>query len=174
MIDQDHRRDVAAQVLLADSQSEAAVGDRIDDFHAAGPVAEMGHDPHGDLLADHGHAVGIGRTQGDALHPLGIRVHIDEGVAGQIDDDQVADIGRSPPTVAVEALAAQVQPVANADDLRHLGQAIRVGKSTQINFAQFRAVLGIDDQQGRLVVARNVCFVRGDNFDVVRVGPIAH
>ena len=95
-------------------------------------------------------------------------------VSRQIDDDQVANISRSPPSVAVEALTAQVEPVAHADDLRYFGQAIRVGERAQINLAQFRAVLGIDDQQRRRLVARHIRLVGCDNFDVVRVSTIAH
>ena len=80
--------------------------------------------------------LGLAAFMGNALHALGVWVHIHEGVAVDIDDDQVAAaIGRSPAIGAVEALAAQVEPIANADDLRDFGQAVRVGESAQINLA---------------------------------------
>ena len=174
MIDEYHRCNIAAQVPFADGQSKAAVGRRIDDFYSARPIAKTDHYPYGNLLADDSHAVGIGGTQRDTLHPLGVRVHVHEGVAVEIDDDQVADVGRSPAAVAIEALTAQVEPFAHADDLRYFGQAIRVGERAQINFAQFCAVLGIDDQQGCRVVARHIRLVGCDDLNVVRVGTIAH
>ena len=118
-------------------------------------------------------AYGILARHRNALHARGVLIHIHHLIGCHVNDRNNRNIRRHIAIVPVQTLTRDKQAIAVQGELGHLGQAIRIGKSRQIDRAQGIARHRIDDEQLRASVPRDVRLVLADKRQVVRVAAVA-